>query len=310
MKPFLTFFLPILILSVFITSCVKMEDALVKTIMDWEINASGLTQKIVNFDGIDLVYFEGGQGTETIVLLHGFAANKSNWIRFVRTLVSDYKVIILDQAGHGESGGTLEDSYTPAKQASRLAEFTRKIGVEQFHLVGNSMGGTIALFVAFQYPDRVKTLGLFDSGGVISPEPSELSILLAKGENPLIADSAEDYERLLEFTMEDPPFLPWPFANVMSRKSIQRKRLNEKIFVDIIKPGKYTSQQVLTAIKTPALILWGKEDRVIHVSSVSVFEKHLANHKTVILAGVGHAPMVERPEQTANILNDFIKDQL
>ena len=287
-----------------------MENAIVGTIMDWEINSSGLTQKNVNVDGIDLVYFEGGQGTETIVLLHGFTADKSNWIRFVRTLVSDYKVIIPDQAGHGESGGTLEDSYTPTKQASRLAEFTRKIGVEQFHLVGNSMGGTIALFFAFQYPDRVKTLGLFDSGGVISPEPSELSKLLAKGENPLIADSAEDYERLLEFTMEDPPFLPWPFAKVMSRKSTPRKELNEKIFADIIKPGKYTTQQVLSAIKTPSLILWGEEDRVIHVSSVTVFEEHLSNHKSVILSGVGHAPMVERPEQTATILRDFITGKL
>ena len=75
--------------------------------MDWEIGASGLIQKEVNLGGIDFVYFEGGQGSETIVLLHGFAADKSNQIRFVRTLVSENKVIIPDQAGHGESGGAL-----------------------------------------------------------------------------------------------------------------------------------------------------------------------------------------------------------
>ena len=69
---------------------------------------------------------------------------------------------------------------------------------------------------------------MFHSAGVISLEPSELSKLLARGENPLIADSAENYERLLDFAMEDPPFLPWPFANVMSRKSSARKELNEK----------------------------------------------------------------------------------
>jgi abhydrolase domain-containing protein 6 len=84
-----------------------MEDALVRTIMDWEISTSGLIQNKVNVGGINFVYFEGGRGPETIVLLHGFAADKSNWIRFVRTLVSKNKVIIPDQAGHGESGGTL-----------------------------------------------------------------------------------------------------------------------------------------------------------------------------------------------------------
>ena len=310
MQRFLSIFLTLIFISIILSGCVKMENALVETIMDWEISSSGLTQKKVNAGGIDFVYFEGGQGTETIVLLHGFAADKSNWIRFVRTLVSEYKVIIPDQAGHGDSSGTLKDSYSISLQATRLEQFTREIGVDKFHLLGNSMGGTIAFVYAFQYPERVKSLALFDSGGVISPEASELSKLLAKGENPLIADSAESYERLLDFTMEDPPFLPWPFANVMSRKSKPRKGLNEKIFADIIKPGKYTAQQVLSAIKTPTLILWGKEDRVIDVSSVSVFERYLSNHKTVILENVGHAPMVERPEETANILNDFIKDQL
>jgi abhydrolase domain-containing protein 6 len=135
---------------------------------------------------------------------------------------------------------------------------------------------------------------LFDSAGVISPEPSELSKLLVRGENPLIAHSAENYERLLDFAMEDPPFLTLPFANVMSRKSSARKELNEKIFLDIMKPEKYTVQHVLSAIKTQVLILWGKEDRVIHVSSVSVFERYLSNQKSITLANVGHAPMVER----------------
>ena len=55
-----------------------MEEVLVKTIMDWEIGASGLIQKEVNLGGIDFVYFEGGQGSETIVLLHGFSGDKSN----------------------------------------------------------------------------------------------------------------------------------------------------------------------------------------------------------------------------------------
>ena len=77
-----------------------------------------------------------------------------------------------------------------------------------------------------------------------------------------------------------------------------------------MKPGKYTAQKVLSAIKTPVQILWGKEDRVIHVSSVSVFERYLSNPKIIILENVGHAPMVERPEQTANIIKDFIRGEL
>ena len=61
-----------------------------------------------------------------------------------------------------------------------------------------------------------------------------------------------------------------------------------------MKPENYTVQHIFSAIKTPILILWGKEDRVIHVSSVSVFERYLSNQKSITLANVGHAPMVER----------------
>ena len=81
MQRFLSIFIPLIFISIILSGCVKMEDAIVKTIMDWEISASGLTQNKVNVDGIDFVYFEGGKGSETIVLLHGFAADKSNWIR-------------------------------------------------------------------------------------------------------------------------------------------------------------------------------------------------------------------------------------
>ena len=69
-------------------------------------------------------------------------------------------------------------------------------------------------------------------------------------------NSVENYERLLDFVMEDPPFLPWPFANVMSRKSSASKVLNEKIFSDIMKTVKYNAQHVFSAIKSPVLILW------------------------------------------------------
>ena len=146
MNRFSLIYLQLIVISSFLSGCLKMEDALVKTIMDWKISTSGLIQNKINVGGIDFVYFEGGQSPEIIVLLHGFAADKSNCIRFLRTLVSEYKVIIPDQAGHGESGGTLKDSYTIPNQVTRLAQFTSKIGVDKFHLVGNSMGGEIAFF--------------------------------------------------------------------------------------------------------------------------------------------------------------------
>ena len=112
-----------------------------------ERSAAGLKQKSVQVNGLRIEYLEGGKG-DPLVLLHGFGANKDNWTRFAKHLTSHFRVIALDLPGFGESSLAPDGDYRTHVQAERLKAFIRALGIESFHLGGNSMGGNIGQSVA------------------------------------------------------------------------------------------------------------------------------------------------------------------
>ena len=116
-------------------------------LMKWatgsERKAASLQYKSVHVGDHEIVYLEGGHG-ETILMLHGFAANKDNWTRFAKLISPAYHVVALDLPGFGESTCLEDASYSIADQAKRLTQFADAIGLKKFHIVGNSMGGHIA----------------------------------------------------------------------------------------------------------------------------------------------------------------------
>ena len=114
--------------------------------------------------------------------------------------------------------------------------------------------------------------------------------------------------KLMDFALEQKPFLPWPVASIMEQESIANANINEKIFKDIItEPHDYNFKQALTQIKAPTLIMWGRADRVIAVDNADVFQSLIPGAKKVIFEGVGHAPMIEIPKESAKVFIDFIK---
>ena len=171
---------------------------------EWAVDVerwrSNLEEKRVKVGEFEIAYLEGGQGP-TAMLIHGFGGDKEHWTRFARQLTDKYHVIAVDLPGFGESSRIEGQSYAPKEQAARLDQLREILGVKTMHILGNSMGGMIAGVYAHQYQDRVLSLTLIDSGGIRSPEPSELSRELAKGRNPLVVESRADMDRLLDFSL-------------------------------------------------------------------------------------------------------------
>lgn len=270
-----------------------------------ERTRADLEVKFVQAAGFRFAYAEGGEG-ETILLLHGFAGNKDHWTRMARYLTDRYRVIAPDLPGHGENEQKLDENYSIPSQARRLREFVRVLGPERFHLAGNSMGGAIAAYFASEYPDDILSLFLIDAAGVQSPEKSEMTLLLAKGQNPLLVENVQDFDRLLRFTAVNPPYIPDSVKAHFAEQAVKNRPFNEKIFRDIRADGGGVEDR-LPRIKAPTFVLWGDTDRVIHVSSVKVFEQRLPNLVgTRIMKECGHAPMIERPEETASVYTEFL----
>jgi pimeloyl-ACP methyl ester carboxylesterase len=178
-------------------------------------HSAGLARKEIQVDDHKIVYLEGGKG-QTVLLLHGFGANKDNWARFAKYLTGDYHVVIPDIPGFGESSQIQKTSYDAENQLKRIDRFTETLKLERFHAAGNSMGGMLAAAYGANYPQKVATLALLAPGGVKSPKMSEMAILIQKGTNPLLASSPEDFDKMIKLCFVNlRPCLPslkksWP----------------------------------------------------------------------------------------------------
>ncbi|MFZ5597097.1 MAG: alpha/beta fold hydrolase [Bacillota bacterium] len=270
-----------------------------------ERSYGGLEKKSVQVDNHTVVYLEGGKG-ETILLLHGFSGEKDNWTRFAKYLTPRYHVVIPDLPGFEESSKIEGASYGWDSQLDRIQRFTEVLGLDSFHIVGNSMGGQLAGKYAVRHPEKVLTLGLFNCGGVNPPQKSDFIASREKGVNPLLVSQMSDIDQMLKFVFYKPPYIPGFYKKEMAKKFIELQPFYNKIFAEI-SPGIGNMQQELNRIQAPTLILWGDKDRVLDPSSVPILESGIKRHETVIIKNCGHLPMLERPKETAQHYLDFLE---
>lgn len=258
---------------------------------------AGLERKEISLsDGTHYVYLEGGDG-EPLMLLHGFGGNKDNFVRTARFLTSKYRLIIPDHMGFGESSHPADADYSPNAQAERVHTLAKLLGFTKLDLGGSSMGGQIALSYAVLYPNEVRSLWLIDTAGVWSAPESEVrKIIRETGKNPLLARNEEEFAALFPLVMKKAPFIPRPMMNILARERIGNFDLEQKIFSQIAADS---IEDRVRGLATPTLIVWGDKDRTINVATAEMLHNLMPNSKVVIMPDIGHLPMVEDPQQSA-----------
>jgi len=274
--------------------------------MDKARKEAGLTVKSVNIQDFKIVYSEGGKG-DTIILLHGFSANKDHWNNFAKNLTPRYHVIIPDLPGFGDSSKKPGADYSIGSQVERVRKFAEALKLEKFHIAGNSMGGNISGTFSATYPGMVKSLTLIDASGVKTPVQSDRMKLSEKGINPLVVKDVKDFDRALEFNFANPPKIPSLVKKYLAKKAVQDSTMNGEISTQLAKTDYFALEKKLDKIKAPTMIIWGDLDRMVHVSSVDIFLKNIKGSKSYIVKGSGHLPMLEKPKETADVYLNFLK---
>lgn len=267
-------------------------------VMVAERAAAGLERKTIVLDsGERLVYLEGGKGAP-LMLVHGFGANKDHFVRVARDLTSHHRVIIPDLLGFGESERPPTADYSPTAQAERLRKLAAALGVlEGLDLGGSSMGGQIAMSWAAKYPDEVKSLWLLDPAGIWSAPKSEMQRSYERsGKMPLIVESEEDFLALTRWSMSKPPFAPEPLLRALAHESLPYKELSTKILLSI--RGDSLESRI-AGLQTPALIVWGTEDRLVSPQTAEVLHRLLPKSEVIMMKGIGHLPNMEAPHLVA-----------
>ena len=276
-------------------------------IIQYERNKSDLDVKSFTLtSGDKLVYAENANLTgEPLLLIHGFGGNKDNFTRIADEL-EDYHLIIPDLLGFGESSKPMSADYRSQAQATRLHELLQAKGLaSNIHIGGNSMGGAISVAYAAKYPKDVKSLWLVDSAGVWSagvPKSLEGATL---ENNPLLINSKEDFYKMYDFVMYKPPYLPKSVKAVFAQERINNKELDAKILEQIVTDNVEERAQIIADYNIPTLVVWGEKDQVIKPETVNVIKDIIPQAQVIMMEDIGHVPMIEAVEQTAEDYKGF-----
>jgi pimeloyl-ACP methyl ester carboxylesterase len=298
--------LVVVLVAALVSACSRQ--GLYEAAIQLERSSAGLEATTTRVGDLDIAYLRNAEANpgDTIVMVHGFGANKDNWTRLADQLTDDFNVYAIDLPGHGDSSKPLDLGYNLDEQTEHLAGILTALGIDRFHMMGNSMGGAITALFAARYPERIKTAVLFDPAGIFEHE-SELVDLVREGDNPLIPSKPGDLKRLMDFALEEEPFVPWPILGVLEDKAIANQDINRVIFAAIRDSGFESAfRQQITRIHDPVLVVWGKQDRIIDYRNGALFVEAIPDARLELLDGIGHAPMLEAPERSAQLFRTFL----
>lgn len=283
---------------------------------DGAVNATrfvaGLKAQKADVDGYHYAYLDThpkGSNLPVLVALHGFTGDKDNWARMAVFLRGKYRLIFIDMLGHGDSDKPLEDVYALSDQANRLNSLMQELGINKFHLAGNSMGGQTAGIYASMFPNKMLSVIFVNNAGITSPEKS---LLLKKyeesGRNDLIVKKPEEVASYFDAIFDEPPFMTKQIALFLGKQMADKRLVHEKILQNFVFDKPEPLEPLLPSFAMPVQIIWGDQDKVLDVSSVEVMAGLLNTEKVHVFKGIGHAPMLESPKATADIIHQFIQN--
>ena len=284
----------------------------IQSVLQQERAWAGMETKRVKVGDIDWAYSEGGPaGKPTIMLVHGLAGSRDNWNRVARYLTPYYHVIIPDLPGQGDSKVPNDFDYSLPNLTEKLRRFAEAIKVDNgLNVAGHSMGGSISLLYAAQYPVDTKSLFLIDSAGVFksanTPYLKDPTTL-----RNMIVSKPGDFDRLMKIATSMPPFIPKELKDAQEKLMISQSANTTKLVEQLIVMSKlFTPDSFAIAARSidqPVLIAWGDKDQIINVEAAAELKGLLKNaQEPIILKGVGHLPILEQEQLLIKPYLDFL----
>ncbi|UVO52325.1 alpha/beta hydrolase [Sphingomonas sp. SUN019] len=263
-------------------------------------------------NGLTIHYRDTGpRNAPALILLHGSNASLHTWEPWAARLDKTYRVIRLDQIGHGLTGPNPTSDYTQRAFVKTLDRFTQKLGLTRFALAGNSMGGGVAWGYALAHPDNVSALILVDSVGQPEPDGGKAPLGFRIARIPVLRDLAAMVtpRRLIEDS------LPGAFADPRLADDEQidlywkllRYPGNRQATIDrFATPRSSATPEMLRRLKMPVLIEWGEKDALIPVSSARWLARAIPGSRLIVYPNTGHIPMEEAPDASARDAAAFL----
>jgi pimeloyl-ACP methyl ester carboxylesterase len=270
---------------------------------------AGLAPAYVELPGLRVRYVRAGHGP-AVVLLHGFASSLYTWKDVLPALAAEHDVVALDLPGFGDS--SIPRPLDAASFPGVVVAVMDRLGLARASLVGNSLGGAVAVAVAGTQPERVERLVVIDSAGFnfrASDRPWLLRFLASPG-------AAAGLERLPVRRRVVAAGLRQVFFH---DELVTEERIDEYA-APLLRPGAASAAAELLGgrpmtdfpglaarVRAPTLVVWGREDTWIPVAHAQRFADAIPGASVVIFEGCGHMPQEEAPADLATVLVSFLR---
>lgn len=280
------------------------------------INYPFSVHKVKLSNGQTMAYMDEGKG-DVLIFIHGLGSYGPAWQKNIEELREKYRCIVVDLVGYGRSSKP-EDTFLLTDQAAFIEELSEKLSIPDFHVVGHSMGGQIAVHLGYNFPEKVKSLILIAPAGIetftdqqkaffemITPAAIAASSdqEIASNLHKNFATFPSDAQFMIDdriLIKEDPEFDLYTATVVNGIRGMVRQPVSD----------------FLGDLKMPTLVLFGVQDNLIpnkllnpHLSTQSIAEtasKLIPNVSVKLIPNAGHMLMFEQANEVNRFMEEFL----
>lgn len=253
-----------------------------------------------------------GNGPRHILLLHGFAASLHTWDDILPLFDSDiFTLHLIDLKGHGKSSKPVGGDYSPVHFARMINSYIKSNGFRNLTVIGHSLGGAVSLIMVALEPAAITALVLIGAPAFPQKIPEFMRILGIPFIGPALAMAIPArliargglnsvffrHELITEHHLERYARFYQKVGNILGLARTVRHILPSG-HEDIIKK--------FSTISIPALLIWGKEDRVVKKWQGEKLHALLPDSRLILIPECGHNPHEELPQKTFEIISDFL----
>jgi len=273
---------------------------------------SSANGRTVEVGGIRYHYNEYPGESTAIIMIHGFSSSSYTWNAVAPRLGGEgYHVFAPDMKGFGWSDKPAGAPYDAVTLMEGIHDWMGAVGIDRAVLVGNSLGGAVAVLMAIRYPESVKGLVLIDAAGY----PQDMPFIVAFIRLPL----AGEFTKLI-------------FGHWMVRGNLKEVFYDTSFVTDdkvdayyerLNTPGALDAQMAVARsmdpeafapyrarfkdINIPTLVIWGEKDAWIPVQNGYRYANDIPGAKLEVIPRCGHMPQEEMPDRTVELILDFME---
>ena len=255
--------------------------------------------RIIAVNGVELAVVDRGDpatGALPLVLLHGFTGGKVDFADVIDDLARDRRVVAWDHRGHADSTNTGDPAtYTFDQLADDAAGVVEALGLDQFHLLGHSMGGIVAQRFALAHGSQIRSLVLMDTAGAAMPAlpASFVESTVAQGRSEGMGTVAAKMRRFAA----DMPVPPEAKERILDRLEEKLTKMDVEAFDSLGRAlGEFPSmlERLGAELSVPVTILVGEHDTGL-LPAAEALHAAVAGSELVVIAGAAHSPQDEQP---------------